>query len=131
MRTVGLLLAVTLQTGCADAETTRPAEEPPAGEAAEEKIEEAVRELAPNEALMTRADYGKDWPLTVDEGIVSCEGAGEVYFEAEGTTYAVNGLALGRYRGPQIDRIWAADPEIKGLKIDIGPIIDTGLELCE
>ena len=87
--------------------------------------------LAPNEALMTSDELGEDWPLTVDEGIVRCEGAGEVYFEADGTTYAVNGTARGASDAPEIDQIWADDPEIKGLKINIGPIIDRGLELCE
>ena len=90
-----------------------------------------IPDLADNEAFMSRAEYGRDWPLTVPSGIVRCEGAGEVYFEAEGTTYAVNGLALGRDRAPEIDRIWAPDPDFKGLKIDIGPIIDRGLDLCE
>ncbi len=80
---------------------------------------------------MSRQQLGKRWPLTVTSGVVRCEGAGEVYFEAQGTTYAVNGLALGRDRAPEIDRIWAPDPELKGLKIDIGPIIDKGLDLCD
>ena len=126
-----LLLLTVLQTACADAETDTSAEMA-RPEIIEEEMDvrDSAPDLDPNEALMTRADYGKAWPLTVDEGIVSCEGAGEVYFEAEGTTYAVNGLALGRDNAPEIDRIWAPDPQIKGLKIDIGPIIDTGLELC-
>lgn len=90
---------------------------------------------ASNEARMTRADLGADWPLTVDEGVVSCEGIseglGEIYFTAEGTKYAVNGLAQGASEGPDIDVIWADNPEMEGLKINIGPIIDRGLELCE
>jgi hypothetical protein len=89
---------------------------------------------AANEAHMRRADLGTDWPLTVDEGTVSCEGIGErlgeVYFTAEGTTYAVNGLAQGASDGPDIDEIWADNLEMEGLKINIGPIIDRGLDLC-
>lgn len=89
---------------------------------------------ASNEAHMSRAELGAEWPLTVDEGTVSCEGIGErlgqVYFTAEGTTYAVNGLAQGASDGPDIDQIWADDPEMDGLKINIGPIIDRGLDLC-
>ncbi|MGH2788898.1 MAG: DUF2511 domain-containing protein [Actinomycetota bacterium] len=83
-----------------------------------------------NEEEMSRSDLGGDWPLTVEEGVVSCEGAGEVYFTAEGTKYAVNGLAQGASNGPDIDAIWADDPGGGGLKINIGPIIDRGLELC-
>lgn len=75
---------------------------------------------------MTRSDLGAGWPLTVEEGVVSCEGGGEVYFTAEGTTYAVNGLAQGNSDLPDIDAIWADDPNGGGLKINIGPIIDRG-----
>ena len=80
---------------------------------------------------MSQDDLGSDWPLTVDEGVVSCEGAGEVYFTAGGTTYAVNGLALRNDDVPEVDAIWADDPDVKGLKVNIGPIIDRGLQLCE
>lgn len=84
-----------------------------------------------NAALMSRDQLGSDWPLTVDEGAVRCEGAGEVYFEATGQTYAVNGTAMGMSDLPDIDAIWADDPETPGLKINIGPIIDRGLKLCD
>ena len=87
--------------------------------------------LAANEARMSRAELGDDWPLTTEEGIVSCEGAGEVYFTTNGTHYAVNGLANGLDNAPDIEAIWADDPKMKGLKINIGPIIDRGLELCD
>lgn len=52
--------------------------------------------LPANQATMSRSD--DEWPLTVEEGIVSCEGAGEVYFMAEGRRHAVNGLAIGARR---------------------------------
>lgn len=86
---------------------------------------------ASNEALMSADELGDDWPLTVDEGIVRCEGAGEVYFEAAGKTYAVNGMAIGMSDLPEIDPIWADDPEREGLKISVHPIIDRGLSLCD
>lgn len=88
-------------------------------------------DLAANEAVMSSADLGNEWPLTVEAGIVRCEGAGEVYFEAEGTIYAVNGTAQGASDAPEIDPIWADDPEIDGVKISIHPIIERGLDLCE
>jgi hypothetical protein len=48
-----------------------------------------------------------------------------VTFTAAGREYDVNGTALdsGIRR---IDPIWAADPDVKGLKKDIGPLIDAG-----
>jgi hypothetical protein len=83
---------------------------------------------ASNPATLSRSDLGNDWPLTVDEGVVSCEGGGEVYFTADGTTYAVNGLAQGNSDLLDIDAIWA--DASGGLKKNMGPIIDAGLELC-
>ena len=80
---------------------------------------------------MREEDLGKRWPLTVSEGTVSCEGAGEVYFEAQGTKYAVNGLAMENSKFPRIDAIWANAPGLGRLKVNIGPVIDRGLELCE
>jgi len=78
---------------------------------------------------IARADFGSDWPLTVAEGTLACEGAGAVTFTAEGTTYAVNGLAAGMDRWADIDPIWAPAPG--GLKKNIGPLIDRGLALCD
>jgi hypothetical protein len=78
---------------------------------------------------VSRSDFGKDWPLTVESGTLNCEGAGAVTFTADGTTYAVNGLASGMDEWPEIDSIWADAPG--GLKKDIGPLIDRGLEICD
>ena len=79
---------------------------------------------------VSRSDFGEDWPLTVDSGTLQCEGAGAVTFTTEdGTTYAVNGLASGMDRWPEIDSIWADAPG--GLKKNIGPLIQRGLALCE
>lgn len=49
----------------------------------------------------------------------------------DGTQYAVNGAAQTQYTElPDITPIWPPDPYVKGLKIDISPIIDKGLILC-
>jgi Protein of unknown function (DUF2511) len=77
-----------------------------------------------------RSDYGKAWPFTVDSGVLACEGAGAVTFEANGTRYAVNGIAAGQDL-PKINPIWRDDPDLAGLKVNIGPIIDRGLKLSE
>ena len=84
---------------------------------------------------ITRDEYGEKWPFTVDEGILNCEIASAVVLRVGGTTYGVNGLGANRY-GP-IDPIWrdhpsaAEDPRFKGRKVNMGPIIDRGLLLCE
>jgi hypothetical protein len=86
--------------------------------------------------FLSRADFVKRWPLTVEAGVVSCErysdGVGSVIFmDPEGKRYAVNGLATAHYKYlPEIDEIWAPDPTNPGTKINISPVIERGLELC-
>ena len=78
---------------------------------------------------VSREDFGQEWPLTVDSGILACQGAGAVTFTTpDGTTYAVNGLAQSATPYPDIDPIWADAGN--GYKVDIGPLIDRGLRLC-
>ncbi|MFS8104661.1 YebY family protein [Lentzea alba] len=76
-----------------------------------------------------REDFGEKWPLTVDAGIVRCQN-GAVTFTANGFNYDVNGTAMTKNRGKKIDEIWADNPKVPGLKINISPIIDLGLKLC-
>lgn len=81
---------------------------------------------------VSRADFGDQWPLTVDGGTLRCE-ADAVSLEARGVVYAVNGTAESRDIGVDIDPVWADDPDSPadlGLKENIGPLIDRGLALC-
>jgi hypothetical protein len=80
---------------------------------------------------VSRSEFGKDWPLTVEEGVLRCEGAGAVTISTGGTTYAVNGLAGGMDIYRDINAIWADNPQIPSTKQYIGDLIDMGLELCE
>jgi hypothetical protein len=80
---------------------------------------------------VSRADFGEDWPLTVDSGVLSCEDGGYVYFTADGTRYAVNGFAMTKGDAPRINTIWANDPTGLSPRKNIGPLIDRGLALCE
>lgn len=117
-----MLAAFSLLTTACSSDTAGPGGTP---------TKSAPSETSRNPGLITRADFGADWPLTVDEGVLTCEGAGAVYFTGEGTRYAVNGLARTQKDAPDIDPIWADDPSVEGLKKDIGPLIDRGLELCD
>ncbi len=84
-----------------------------------------------SERHVSRTDYGSDWPLTVDEGTLGCWGPSAVTFTTgDGTTYALNGTALGwaDEKGWSRDKqgeIW--DPS----KGDIGALIEDGLALCQ
>jgi hypothetical protein len=83
---------------------------------------------------VARADFGAEWPLTVESGTVACEGSGgggSATFSTGGQTYALNGLAKGKNAGADIDPIWADNPAVPGLKKDISVLIDKALELCK
>src|SRR4051812_25008227 len=80
---------------------------------------------------VTKAGFGVSWPLTVDSGELACEGLAVTFKAPDGTKYAVNGTARSRTSLPKIDRIWADAPDNTGAKINIGPLIDAGLELCD
>lgn len=78
---------------------------------------------------VTKVDYGDKWPFTVEEGEVRCLPVRKVVFISEGTTYAVNGTAKNDY--PEIAPIWLDNPTIEGLKVNLQPILNLGLSLCQ
>lgn len=86
-------------------------------------------------AEVSRQSMGDEWPLTVEAGTLSCQGSGgigEVVFTAEdGTRYSVNGLAKQTGKYEDIMSIWAEDPNLAGLKINMSPLLERGLALCE
>lgn len=87
-----------------------------------------------NEREVTAAQYGSAWPLTIEKGLLKCDGdngSGMVTLEANGTIYSVNGWAKSSGRYTDIRSIWKDDPRIPGLKIDLGPLISAGLNLCK
>lgn len=79
---------------------------------------------------ISQAEYGDKWPFRVKQGQLTCIPYSKVIFRAHGRVYAVNGMASGDRRFAEIRLIWRDDPKIRGLKINIGPIIDRGLTLC-
>lgn len=83
----------------------------------------------PSTRRVTRADFGDDWPLTVESGTLSCQpGRAVVFLAPDGTAYGVNGSAADY---EDIDPIWAENPGGPGPKKDIGPLITAGLALCD
>lgn len=78
------------------------------------------------------------WPLIVKSGLLQCEEEATSSFifqrvwltAPDGTVYGVNGTAQ-EAGYPGIDPIWKNDPAGYGLKINISPLIDRGLKLCE
>lgn len=80
---------------------------------------------------VSRADFGDGWPLVVDQGQLRCEAPSRLVFtDPNGSEWGVNGMAI-THGYPEIDPIWADNPEIPGTKKNIGPLIDRGLSMCE
>jgi hypothetical protein len=120
---IALALCTFSVTGCGEVNSS-------ADGSAHDAAEPAASDT-PTSKEVSKLDYGRHWPLTVDSGTIRCEGssgAGSVLFDADdGTTYAVNGTAQAG-GGPEIDEIWKDAGD--GMKVDIGPILDEGLALC-
>lgn len=70
---------------------------------------------------VTRDQFGRTWPLTVDHGSLRCEADGEVTLHADGTTYSLN------RHGP--NRAHADIAPVLGGG-DMTPLVQHGLRLC-
>lgn len=100
---------------------------------------EVPDEISNDPGLLVSTNFGDEWPLTVPYVVVHCEEisvAGRTMQVAtlddpEGKTYAANGTAKDHGDYPAVDPIWAPNPDISGLKIDIAPVIDAALERCQ
>lgn len=77
----------------------------------------------------TASSEGWEWPLTVDSATVFCSGSGRLVINAEGKNYALNGLAKGDGL-PALNPIWKDDPDVSGLKIDVGGLTEWATQAC-
>jgi hypothetical protein len=81
---------------------------------------------------ITAAEYGAEWPFTVNEGTLMCLPPGAVILKTRQGMYNINGLAMSHYeRNKDIREIWKPDPKIPGMKIYLGDITNRGLKLCK
>ena len=83
-------------------------------------------------SLMLRKEQAScQWPFTVSEVKIGCNrylsGAGELWVEADGRRYGLNGFGITRYG--QLEPIWKDDGP-PPIKVNIGPWIDAALDLC-
>ncbi|MFJ6293209.1 DUF2511 domain-containing protein [Streptomyces griseoviridis] len=85
---------------------------------------------ADGHSMETRASDVEEWPFTVERGVLRCREGGEVTFTPEGgREYAVNGTAKGAGY-PAMTPVWADEPKVAGLKVDISDVLELGLALC-
>lgn len=106
-------------------------------------------EISRSEKIIYKADYGNDWPFTVDKGVLKCS-SNQVLFIVNGKRYAINGTAQGLASSlgySAVEEIWAYDSamrqqllakgysrvELEEIKprISVGRIIQDGLKLCD
>jgi len=102
--------------------------------------------------LIKSTDYGEKWPFTVKEGVLDCPDGQTVIFISGDKKYAANGAAKSRGYAA-IESIWRDDPSMLKMqkeiaksenktlqqiqkemgpmpKVNIGPIINAGIKLC-
>ena len=101
----------------------------------------------PNNGATTtiyRADMGEEWPLTIERGYLHCncvdrsfpffqcvEGALTIHDPEGKVTYSVNDVHDRQFVGAaDIESIRRTDPENPAVKLDLGPLIERGLDLC-
>lgn len=77
---------------------------------------------APDLSYVSRAEFGDKWPLTVDNGYVSCIGGQYVLFRNGPTLYALNGTAVAHGTWQDIAAIRNGN--------DLRPILERGLAQC-
>ena len=84
-------------------------------------MNQVERSPSQSERAISRADFGQEWPFTVESGTLRCSGYGDygaVTFTTAGVTYAVNGTAMSTDAGIPLEPIWAFAPALSS-DIDI------------
>ena len=86
--------------------------------------------------VITKAEYGEDWPYTVESGRLYCDPPGSaVVMESGGQAYALNGRAMGKAaeRGYLNARETITLRDENGYFTigDTSRIIQRGLAMCE
>ena len=72
-------------------------------------VDDSTSKTPPNQREVTKQQFGEEWPLSVERGILVCEPIRAVVLMANGHSFAVNGTAKsGRYES--IDSIWRYQP---------------------
>ena len=83
--------------------------------------------------MVTAEEYGDRWPLTVERARLCCRHQA-VWVKVNRKKYGVNGLSYSLLKRHgltvhKLEKIWRPNPEIEGLRMNIGPLIEDGLKL--
>ena len=90
--------------------------------------------------VVTRAEFGADWPLTVDGGTLRCKFPDSerpqmhaLLIEVGSDSYALNGVArthAARNGWRDVEAVWRDNPQIPGTKVAVTPLIERAEALC-
>lgn len=90
--------------------------------------------------VVTRAEFGADWPLTVDGGTLRCKFPDSerpqmhaLLIEVGSDSYALNGVArthAARNGWRDVRAVWRDNPQIPGTKVAVTPLIERAEALC-
>ena len=91
------------------------------------------------ERTITKQELGKDWPIkTTDRAIIRCytepNGIQAPVVVVDGIPYGLTGYAdihYGQQDLKAFNKIWADDPRLKGLKIDLSKLTQEAMKLCD
>ncbi|SFP61632.1 DUF2511 domain-containing protein [Hydrogenimonas thermophila] len=91
----------------------------------------------PQEKVVTKKEFGDKWPLKTDKAIIKCYvddvGKAPVVI-VNGKAYGLTGYAdmhYGQNDLKALNEVWADNPKIKGLKMDLGYLTEKAKELCD
>lgn len=89
---------------------------------------------------VTRAEFGRKWPLTVERGTLRCmyPDHERLHLHAhlivvDGVFYALNGTAqthAAKMGWQRVDPIWLENRAIPGTKVPIAPLAERAAKLC-
>lgn len=90
--------------------------------------------------VVSRAEFGNQWPLTVDGGTLRCKFPDSerpqvhaLLIEVGYETYALNGVAkthAARNGWRDVREIWRDNPHIPGTKVPVSPLVSRAEVLC-
>jgi len=84
-----------------------------------------------SDAEIDRADYGEEYPLTIEGAHLSCSD-GVPHVIHQGVRYRLTGAkGGGAYEYKPLEIIWRIDPTDPQKRISAGELIKRGMALCE
>lgn len=90
--------------------------------------------------VVSRAEFGAAWPLTVDGGTLRCKFPDPdrpqlhaLLIEVGADTYALNGVAsthAARNGWRDVKEVWRDNPHLPGTKVPVSPLLERAEVLC-